>query len=407
MPLTSWRPTERRRVPCARCVCAPKWPRHEDVRLLGAGALGRGRACGYSGPGAAARPLGAGVGRRDRRGDPRRRRGPAAQVVAGWGPPEDLVEVAAWASWRWAGPVSFFLHAASPSAVVRALPDPPARGARPSTGTPAARHRPRSGIGRSTRSGPTMVRLPPATDLIDLVLSVVHDPGVRARGGSVVVLVPSTGWAERLTARLVRRGCPATGAWDAARAGWPVVVGSRAGAWAPVPRLAAAIVLDAHDAAYREESAPTYSAVDVLLERARRQAVPCILVSPVPPVALATEDGGRALAPSSAGSAPVGRRWSGWTAVERTPALECSRRSSSASPAPSSTTPPPRHGGRWCASTTAPAAPACWPAATVASWPGVRAAARPRPGPRRGGAAAARAAAIRGRSSARPVAGCA
>ena len=42
------------------------------------------------------------------------------------------------------------------------------------------------------------------------------------------------------------------------------MVGSRAGAWAPVPRLAAAVVLDAHDAAYREESAPTYSAVEVL-----------------------------------------------------------------------------------------------------------------------------------------------
>ena len=41
----------------------------------------------------------------------------------GWGPPDDLVEVAEWASWRWAGPVSFFLQAASPSVVVRHLPD--------------------------------------------------------------------------------------------------------------------------------------------------------------------------------------------------------------------------------------------------------------------------------------------
>ena len=156
-----------------------------------------------------------------------------------------------------------------------------------------------------------MVRLPPATDLIDLVLSVVGDPGVRARGGSVVVLVPSTGWAERLVARLVRRGCPATSAWDEARAGWPVVVGSRAGAWAPVPRLAAAVVLDAHDASYREESAPTYSALDVLLERARRQAAPCVLASPVPPVALAALDGVRTVAP------PAPRERAGWPALER------------------------------------------------------------------------------------------
>ena len=228
----------------------------------------------------------------------------------GWGPPADLVEVAEWASWRWAGPVSFFLHAASPSVVVRALPEPPAPGT-------AAVARPRDGASPRVwdralaQPGPTMVRLPPATDLIDLVLSVVADPGVRARGGSVVVLVPSTGWAERLVARLVRRGCPATGAWDAARAGWPVVVGSRAGAWAPVPRLAAAVVLDAHDASYREESAPTYSAVDVLLERAGRQDAPCVLVSPVPPVALTARDGMKVLAPPSA------EERAGWMTLER------------------------------------------------------------------------------------------
>jgi primosomal protein N' (replication factor Y) len=50
--------------------------------------------------------------------------------------------------------------------------------------------------------------------------------------------------------------------------------------------LAAALVLDAHDEAYREESAPTYSAVDVLRERARRAGAPCVLVSPVPPVVM-------------------------------------------------------------------------------------------------------------------------
>ncbi len=100
------------------------------------------------------------------------------------------------------------------------------------------------------------------------------------------MLVPSTGWAERLAARLRRRGHAATTSWDEARAGWPVVVGTRAGAWAPLPMLAAALVLDAHDPAYREESAPTYSAVDVVVERARRDGAACLLVSPVPPVTL-------------------------------------------------------------------------------------------------------------------------
>jgi len=227
----------------------------------------------------------------------------------GWGPPPEVVEVAEWASWRWAGPASFFLHAASPSVVVRALPTPPPVPAAPigvaQDGAAA------EWAGGLAAPGLTVVRLPPATDLIDLVLSVVGDPDVRARGGSVVVLVPSSGWAERLVARLVRRGCPATSAWDDARAGWPVVVGSRAGAWAPVPRLAAAVVLDAHDASYREESAPTYSALDVLVERARRQAAPCVLTSPVPPVALAALDEVRTVALTTP------RERAGWPAVER------------------------------------------------------------------------------------------
>jgi len=161
-----------------------------------------------------------------------------------------------------------------------------------------------------TATGVTVVRQPPLTDPISLVLSVVGD-AVRAREGSVLVLVPSAGWAERLTSRLEHRGWPTARTWEQARAGWPVVVGSRAGAWAPVPRLAAVVVLDAHDPAYREESAPTYSAVDVLIERARREGVPCVLASPVPPVALAARPDLRTIAPSR----PEER--AGWPVLER------------------------------------------------------------------------------------------
>ncbi len=230
----------------------------------------------------------------------------------GWGPPPSLLDVAEWAAWRWAGPASFFLRTASPDSIVRALPRPPDRW---------ESFVPDGGIGAeapkfwdsafSGRAGPTMVRLPPAVDLIDLVLSVMGDGRVRERGGSVVVLVPSAGWAERLAARLTRRGVPATGAWDEARAGWPVVVGSRAAAWTPVPRLAAAVVLDAHDAAYQEESSPTYSAVEVMIERARREGAPCVLASPVPPVALAAHDELVTVAP------PPAEERAGWPTLER------------------------------------------------------------------------------------------
>ena len=123
-----------------------------------------------------------------------------------------------------------------------------------------------------------------------------------------MVVVPAVGWAERLCARLVQRGYRATTDWAEARAGWPIVVGSRASAWAPLPRLAAAVVLDAHDESYREESAPTYSAVDVITERARRDGSPCILTSPCPPVV------------TSAGHAvvalPVAAERAGWPTLE-------------------------------------------------------------------------------------------
>jgi primosomal protein N' (replication factor Y) len=223
----------------------------------------------------------------------------------GWGPPPALVDLAQWAAWRWAGPASFFLRTASPSTIVRALPPAPA------LGPPEGASAPWPDDLELTRPGLTVVRQPPLTDPIDLVVSVVEDPAVRARAGSVLVLVPSSGWAERLTARLERRGYPVAGSWEQARAGWPVVVGSRAGAWAPVPRLAAAVVLDAHDAAYREESAPTYTAVEVLMERAQREGVPCLLATPVPPVALAARADLRTLAPTRL------QERAGWPVLER------------------------------------------------------------------------------------------
>ncbi len=228
----------------------------------------------------------------------------------GWGPPPAVVELTAWASWRWAGPQSFFLRTASPAAVVRAMPLPPPFPAlsRPAPAVPPAAP---EWEGAWAREGITMARLPPTTDLIDLVLSVLEEVPPNAGPGSVLVLVPSSGWAERLAARLERRGYPVAASWEDARAGWPVVVGSRAAAWAPVPRLAAAVVLDAHDAAYIEESAPTYSAVDVVIERARREGVPCVLASPVPPVSLAAQPQMRTLALT-----PTQER-AGWPALER------------------------------------------------------------------------------------------
>ena len=66
--------------------------------------------------------------------------------------------------------------------------------------------------------------------------------------------------------------------WAEAAAGWPVVVGSRAACWSAVPSLAGAVVIDAHDEAYRDR----YDAAEVLAERAVRDGASCVLLSPCP-----------------------------------------------------------------------------------------------------------------------------
>src|SRR3984957_10353868 len=98
----------------------------------------------------------------------------------GWGPPPALVELAEWASWRWAGPASFFLRTASPDTIVRTLPATPAPPATTAPGLGAEAPL-RPGDLDLAQAGVTVVREPPLTDPVELALSVVGDPGVRAR----------------------------------------------------------------------------------------------------------------------------------------------------------------------------------------------------------------------------------
>ena len=204
--------------------------------------------------------------------------------LSGLGPPPDVVALAEWAAWRWAGPVAPLLTTASPDRVVLARPARPPDRVPPPAAPAAAVAAPVAELldtalepSLAVVDRPVLWRVPPDCDLLPIV------EAVAARvAAPLVVLVPSTGWAERLRARLARRGWPATGEWAAASAGWPIVVAARAGAFAPVPVLGAALVLDSHDEAYREERSPRFDAALVLAERARRAGVPCLWVSPCP-----------------------------------------------------------------------------------------------------------------------------
>lgn len=199
----------------------------------------------------------------------------AIKSSLGVGPTPEVLELARWAAWRWNGPWARFVDSASPQNIVRSLPTPPILGEFDHTDSPLGRLGQEGGKG-----GAHLVQLGPVTDPFDLLIGFIS---ARRTAGSVVVLVPGLGYAGRLTARLNRRGIPAVNfqdAWPQARAGWPVVVGTRTAAFAPVPTLGGMVVFDAEDDRYFSEGAPTWNALDVA--RQRCGDVPLMVISSCP-----------------------------------------------------------------------------------------------------------------------------
>jgi len=187
----------------------------------------------------------------------------------GHGPSPELLDLAHWASWRWAGRAASLLKTASPERVVSRLPSP---------ARPAALPAPDHALLRAAIAGPrSVLRLPPATNLVHVALA-------GASLGNALVLCPTVAMATTITTRLRRAGVAvATHPHDwALGAAGATVVGARAAVWAPVADLAAVVVLDEHDDALQQEQAPTWHARDVAIERARRAGVPCVLTSPCP-----------------------------------------------------------------------------------------------------------------------------
>jgi primosomal protein N' (replication factor Y) len=192
-------------------------------------------------------------------------------AVSSAGPPPDVVDLCRWAAWRWAGPVASFLRAAS---------------------------------------APNRVDV---DDQVDVETAVYPGASLEGHGlevvaphgdvdvplapeGSTLVIDPSAARAAALAARwesagreVVTLGSEHSDAlrtehWARARAGACVVIGGRSAVWAPVPDLAAVVVLDEGDEALEDERAPTWNARDVALERAARVGAAVRVLTPAPTV---------------------------------------------------------------------------------------------------------------------------
>jgi primosomal protein N' (replication factor Y) len=215
------------------------------------------------------------------------------------GPSPEIVDLTAWAAWRFAGPRLPLLRAASPAAVVSPGPLPEAGpAASPKAAPKESRIAAELAADAAGRAMAT-VRWPPAGDTGELL------PALLAESGSTIVVVPD-GRLGRLAAALRATGATVVPwltegrprdrarAWDRARRGGCVVLGGRSAVLAAVPDLGAIVVVDDGSEALKEERSPTWHARDLAAERARRLEARLTLVSPAPPL----EAPGPVLAPS-------------------------------------------------------------------------------------------------------------
>jgi len=214
-------------------------------------------------------------------------------AVASDGPSPDVVALTEWVARRWCGPRVAVLRSASPPNRVA-----PGAGARAGPAGPGFTA--------------TVVRHPPLRDRRTLV------EGMLAPTGSTIVVVADGGRAGSLARTLRTAGhnvalvhsdesdAQRTDAWRRAALGGCVVVGGRIAVFAPVPDLAAAIVVDDADEALQEERVPTWHARDVLFERAQRAQASFAVLSPAPTVEAA------ALADGAVDALPHDVEVSGW-----------------------------------------------------------------------------------------------
>ena len=203
----------------------------------------------------------------------------------GFGPSNEVVQLAQWASHRWCGRLRAFFVAASPSTLVATLPTARYQRAQVKVvgDVDVA-----NAVGES-RS--LLVQRGPLKSPVDVMV------GAALHGPSLVI-VPTVLRARLFASSLKRHGFSVAvlpDEWDSAAGGVDVVIGSRTAVFARVPHLHSVVVIDEHDDSLREERTPTWHARDIAIERAQQLSISCVLVSALPSVAAKAWAGDRVL----------------------------------------------------------------------------------------------------------------
>ena len=203
----------------------------------------------------------------------------------GFGPSNEVVQLAQWASHRWCGRLRAFFVAASPSTLVATLPTARYQRAQVKVvgDVDVA-----NAVGQSQS---LLVQRGPLKSPVDVMV------GAALHGPSLVI-VPTVLRARLFASSLKRHGFSVAvlpDEWDSAAGGVDVVIGSRTAVFSRVPHLHSVVVIDEHDDSLREERTPTWHARDIAIERAQQLNISCVLVSALPSVAAKAWAGDRVL----------------------------------------------------------------------------------------------------------------
>ena len=204
--------------------------------------------------------------------------------VLGLGATIEIVDLAVWATKRWAGRMRSFISTAAPETLVKSVP--------------SARYMPRAvqyasdAFEKIKDFGGGLITVAPLTNLAPFISAVACD-------GPTIVVMPTQHRVKLLAAELRANNFSVAQwpqDWALAYGGVDVVIGTRSSVWAPVEKFANIVVVDEHDDLLQEERSPTWHARDVAIERASRVGARCVLLSPIASLAARKWAGDRRVA---------------------------------------------------------------------------------------------------------------